>query len=140
MLGSRDGTAPVPGQDRRSRRRDRARSDLAELPHDELARLISTLEEEMREAAADLRFEYAARLRDEIQDLKGELKELLLALSGRARRRPRAGAARSRWPDLGDRAGRQGDQARCVAGRGGRAVVEDDSGGPVPGRSSSRPS
>jgi excinuclease ABC subunit B len=76
MLGSRDGTAPVPGQDRRSRRRDRARSDLAELPHDELARLISTLEEEMREAAADLRFEYAARLRDEIQDLKGELKEL----------------------------------------------------------------
>jgi excinuclease ABC subunit B len=76
MLGSRDGTAPVPGQDRRSRRRDRARSDLAELPHDELARLISTLEEEMRDAAADLRFEYAARLRDEINDLKGELKEL----------------------------------------------------------------
>ncbi len=76
MLGSRDGTAPIPGQDRRSRRRDRARSDLAELPHDELARLISTLEEEMREAAADLRFEYAAKLRDEITDLKGELKEL----------------------------------------------------------------
>ncbi len=76
MLGSRDGTAPVPGQDRRSRRRDRARSDLAELPHDELARLISTLEEEMRDAAADLRFEYAAKLRDEINDLKGELREL----------------------------------------------------------------
>jgi excinuclease ABC subunit B len=76
MLGSRDGTAPIPGQDRRSRRRDRARSDLAELPHSELARLISTLEEEMREAAADLRFEYAAKLRDEISDLKGELKEL----------------------------------------------------------------
>jgi excinuclease ABC subunit B len=76
MLGSRDVTAPVPGRDRRSRRRDRARSDLAELPHDELARLISTLEEEMREAAADLRFEYAARLRDEIQDLRAELREL----------------------------------------------------------------
>jgi len=78
LLGPRDGggTAPVPGQDRRSRRRDRARSDLAELPHDELARLIATLEEEMREAAADLRFEYAARLRDEIKDLKGELSEL----------------------------------------------------------------
>jgi excinuclease ABC subunit B len=78
LLGSREGsgTAPVPGQDRRSRRRDRARSDLAELPHDELARLIATLEEEMREAAADLRFEYAARLRDEIKDLKGELSEL----------------------------------------------------------------
>ena len=52
-------------------RRDRARSDLAELPHDELARLIPTLEEEMREAAAELRFEYAARLRDEINDLQG---------------------------------------------------------------------
>ncbi len=76
MLGSRDGTTPVPGQDRRSRRRDRARRDLAELPHEELSRLISTLEEEMREAAADLRFEYAAKLRDEIADLKGELKEL----------------------------------------------------------------
>jgi excinuclease ABC subunit B len=76
MLGSRDETAPAPGRDRRSRRRDRARSDLAELPHDELARLISTLEEEMREAAADLRFEYAARLRDEIQDLRAELREL----------------------------------------------------------------
>jgi excinuclease ABC subunit B len=76
MLGSRDGTAPVPGRDRRSRRRDRARSDLAELPQEELARLISTLEEEMREAAADLRFEYAAKLRDEISDLKSELKEL----------------------------------------------------------------
>jgi excinuclease ABC subunit B len=76
MLGSRPGTAPVPGQDRRNRRRDRARSDLAQLPHSELARLISTLEEEMRDAAADLRFEYAAKLRDEINDLKGELKEL----------------------------------------------------------------
>ena len=77
LLGSRDGsTTPIPGSDRRSRRRDRARSDLAELPHSELARLISTLEDEMREAAADLRFEYAARLRDEISDLRSELREL----------------------------------------------------------------
>jgi excinuclease ABC subunit B len=72
--GRRDDGAPTPGRDRRNRRRDRARSDLAELPTDELARLISTLEEEMREAAADLRFEYAAKLRDEIQDLRAELK------------------------------------------------------------------
>ena len=34
------------------------------------------LEEEMREAAKELRFEYAARLRDEINDLKRELKEV----------------------------------------------------------------
>ena len=70
-----DGTAPAPGKDRRSRRRDKIKSDFAQLPPDELARLISTLEEEMREAAADLRFEYAARLRDEIHDLKRELKQ-----------------------------------------------------------------
>jgi excinuclease ABC subunit B len=69
--------APVPGKDRRSRRRDRVRSDFAELPKDELGRLIRTLEEEMHEAATGLRFEYAARLRDEINDLKGELKEVV---------------------------------------------------------------
>ncbi|MHB1929949.1 MAG: UvrB/UvrC motif-containing protein, partial [Acidimicrobiales bacterium] len=75
MLGTRDGTAPTPGRDRRSRGRDKARRELQELPHSELARLISTLEEEMRDAAAGLRFEYAARLRDEIADLRAELKE-----------------------------------------------------------------
>ena len=69
-------TAPVPGRDKRSTRRDTPRADLAELPHDELARLIQTLEEEMHEASADLRFEYAARLRDEIKDLKRELREV----------------------------------------------------------------
>jgi excinuclease ABC subunit B len=72
-----DGTAPRPGQDRRNRRRDHMKSDFAELPKDELTRLIQTLEEEMHEAAADLRFEYAGRLRDEIHDLKRELKELV---------------------------------------------------------------
>jgi excinuclease ABC subunit B len=75
LLGQRAGAPPVPGDDRRSRRRDRARSDLAELPKSELSRLIATLEEEMGEAAAELRFEYAARLRDEIADLRNELKE-----------------------------------------------------------------
>jgi excinuclease ABC subunit B len=57
--------------------RDKVRSDLAELPAGELERLIRTLEEEMNEAAADLRFEYAAKLRDEIKDLKRELRELV---------------------------------------------------------------
>jgi excinuclease ABC subunit B len=79
ILASLRGTegAPTPGRDRRSRRHDRVRSDLAELPKDELSRLILTLEEEMHEAATELRFEYAARLRDEINDLKGELKEVV---------------------------------------------------------------
>ena len=69
-------TAPVPGADRRSRRRDE-RSEFADLPHDELGRLIRTLEEEMHQASAELRFEYAARLRDEIADLKRELREVV---------------------------------------------------------------
>jgi excinuclease ABC subunit B len=67
--------APVPGRDRRSRARDRGRGDFHELPDEELRRLILTLEEEMHEAAGDLRFEYAARLRDEINDLKRELRD-----------------------------------------------------------------
>src|SRR3954462_13667276 len=44
-------TAPVPAKDSRSRVRDKVSRELAELPHDELARLIHTLEEEMAEAA-----------------------------------------------------------------------------------------
>jgi excinuclease ABC subunit B len=48
----------------------------AELPADELGRLIATLEEEMQTAAAELRFEYAARLRDEIRSLRRELREV----------------------------------------------------------------
>ncbi len=67
--------ATVPGSDRRKRRPGDVRSEFKELPKPELQRLILTLEEEMREAAVDLRFEYAARLRDEINDLKKELTE-----------------------------------------------------------------
>ncbi len=43
------------------------------LPTEELRALILRLDEEMHEAAGALRFEYAARLRDEIADLKREL-------------------------------------------------------------------
>jgi excinuclease ABC subunit B len=42
----------------------------------DLRRLIQSLEEEMHEAATELRFEYAARLRDEINELKRELREV----------------------------------------------------------------
>jgi excinuclease ABC subunit B len=71
-----DDTAPVPGRDRRRQReRDKVQRDLKSLPQQELGRLIQTLEEEMHEAAADLRFEYAARLRDEIADLRRELRD-----------------------------------------------------------------
>ncbi len=57
-------------------RRRRGRREHPELPREELGRLIRTLEEEMHEAAKDLRFEYAARLRDEVRDLRKELQAL----------------------------------------------------------------
>jgi excinuclease ABC subunit B len=66
--------ATVPGSDRRKRRAGDVRSDFKELPPSELERLIRVLEEEMHDASRDLRFEYAAKLRDEINDLKKELK------------------------------------------------------------------
>ena len=62
--------APVPAKSK-SRRRE----PLGGGP-DELKRLILQLEEEMHQAAEDLRFEYAARIRDEIRDLRRELREV----------------------------------------------------------------
>ncbi|GMR03125.1 MAG: excinuclease ABC subunit UvrB [Acidimicrobiia bacterium] len=58
------------------RARELRRREPLDLTTPDLRRLIRSLEEEMNEAAVDLRFEYAARLRDEINDLKRELKEI----------------------------------------------------------------
>lgn len=49
---------------------------LKELPANDLANLIQELSTQMHQAAADLHFELAARLRDEIQDLKKELRQM----------------------------------------------------------------
>ncbi|MBJ68590.1 MAG: excinuclease ABC subunit B [Acidimicrobiaceae bacterium] len=71
--------APVPGANSRSRRMDSQRriiEDSREMPEDQLQRLILTLEDEMNTAAGELRFEYAARLRDEVRDLKRELRDM----------------------------------------------------------------
>jgi excinuclease ABC subunit B len=54
-------------------------ADLANLPSGELAELIEQLSEQMRAAAAELQFEVAARLRDEIGDLKKELRSMIEA-------------------------------------------------------------
>jgi excinuclease ABC subunit B len=71
-----DGTAPMPGKDRRRQReREKVQRELKSLPQQELARLIQTLEEEMHEASAELKFEYAARLRDEINELRREMRD-----------------------------------------------------------------
>jgi excinuclease ABC subunit B len=58
------------------KRERRRKASHPELPQDELERLIQSLEEEMHQAAKELRFEYAARLRDEVVDLRKELKAL----------------------------------------------------------------
>ena len=68
-----DTTAAAPKRERRKR------PSRPEMPTEELIRLIQSLEDEMHEAAKDLRFEYAARLRDEVVDLRKELKELRAA-------------------------------------------------------------
>ena len=69
-------TAPVPGKgQRKNRERDKIKQEVKSLPQNELQRLLQTLEDEMREAATELKFEYAARLRDEINDLRRELRD-----------------------------------------------------------------
>ena len=61
----------VPG-----RRRRGGKSDVEGLSREELEKLAVTLEEEMFVAAEELRFEYAAKLRDEIKELRRELAAL----------------------------------------------------------------
>ena len=74
---SEAGAVPGRGDRRRSKEHDRVVADLRSLPQQELARLIQTLEEEMNLAASELRFEYAARLRDEVKELRRELRDAL---------------------------------------------------------------
>jgi excinuclease ABC subunit B len=79
MVRARGDDGSVPAARGRARGRGRGASqsavfDLAGVPPEELGRLILTLQEEMHEAATGLRFEEAARLRDEITELKRELK------------------------------------------------------------------
>jgi excinuclease ABC subunit B len=79
LIRGPEDTAPIPGKDRRKRRAVddvKRQQQIKDLGAGELERLIRTLEEEMHEAAADLRFEYAARLRDEVNDLKRELRSV----------------------------------------------------------------
>jgi excinuclease ABC subunit B len=54
-------------------RRRRGKAEVQGMSTDELEKLVITLEEEMFAAAEELRFEYAAKLRDEIKDLRREL-------------------------------------------------------------------
>ena len=73
ILLSLRGEDQAPTTPKRERRR---KITHPEMPTEELERLIQGLEEEMHQAAKDLRFEYAARLRDEVQELRKELRQL----------------------------------------------------------------
>jgi excinuclease ABC subunit B len=66
---SRRGGTPVPGK-------TRSRREPVGGAPDELKRLILQLEEEMHQAAEELRFEYAARIRDEITEIRRELRDV----------------------------------------------------------------
>jgi excinuclease ABC subunit B len=76
LNGFGDDSSNIPGKGgRKQRERDKVKHEMKSLPQKELGMLIQTLEEEMHEAATDLKFEYAARLRDEINDLRRELRD-----------------------------------------------------------------
>jgi excinuclease ABC subunit B len=80
LLGGRQrgrGRAPVPSLGARETTAQARR--LAGLPAGDLAELIQDLTTQMHAAAADLQFELAARLRDEIRDLKSELRQMVEA-------------------------------------------------------------
>ncbi|MYX32641.1 MULTISPECIES: excinuclease ABC subunit UvrB [Streptomycetaceae] len=66
------GKAPVPGLSAKAGEKRAAKS----LPAAELAELIGELTDQMHTAAADLQFEVAARLRDEVGELKKELRQM----------------------------------------------------------------
>nr|WP_218861141.1 excinuclease ABC subunit UvrB [Petropleomorpha daqingensis] len=69
------GKAPVPGLS--SKKAAKAGSiDVQGLPRAELADLITQMNEQMLAAARELQFEVAARLRDELAELKKELRQL----------------------------------------------------------------
>ena len=71
-----DDTAPMPGKDRVvNASATRCSASSARCPSRSWVGSIQTLEEEMHEAAADLKFEYAARLRDEVKELRREFRD-----------------------------------------------------------------
>ncbi|ADP82884.1 excinuclease ABC, B subunit [Pseudofrankia inefficax] len=76
------GKAPVPGMKSRGGKQDavgRYAAELAGMPRHDLANLIRQLDDQMHEAAKELQFELAARLRDEIAELKKELRGMTAA-------------------------------------------------------------
>jgi excinuclease ABC subunit B len=74
--GGVKGKAPVPALGTGAQEAGR---HAAEMPSSDLAQLVQELTEQMHTAAAELQFELAARLRDEISELKKELRQMVEA-------------------------------------------------------------
>ncbi|MGR7026631.1 excinuclease ABC subunit UvrB [Geodermatophilus sp. URMC 62] len=73
------GKAPVPGLSSKATAKGRGKAgaiDVEGLPRAELADLITQMNDQMLAAARELQFEVAARLRDELTELKKELRQL----------------------------------------------------------------
>ncbi|GII92395.1 UvrABC system protein B [Sinosporangium siamense] len=68
------GKAPVPGLS--SKAGQHAKTIVGEMPRAQIEALIESLTDQMHQAAADLRFEVAARLRDELKELKREVRDM----------------------------------------------------------------
>ncbi|WP_426246384.1 excinuclease ABC subunit UvrB [Nocardioides sp. LHG3406-4] len=73
--GAKPGKQPVPGLSKLHH----DAPDTAGIPTSDLADLIQELTTQMKNAAGELQFEVAARLRDEISDLKKELRQMMEA-------------------------------------------------------------
>src|SRR6188472_722728 len=73
--GDKSKKAPVPGLSRMHERLP----DTAGIPSSDLAELVQQLTGQMHTAAGELQFELAARLRDEISELKKELRQMMEA-------------------------------------------------------------
>jgi len=69
-----DSAANVPNLSDKAAR-TRKKVDVESMAQSDLERLVLVLEDEMNEAAGELKFEYAARLRDEIRELRRELRD-----------------------------------------------------------------
>ena len=93
------GDSKVPRGRRQRRSGARGKAKAKEMPTHELERLAVELEEEMLAAAEELRFEYAAQLRDEIRELRRDLREAQ-ELEAPSRRGDGRGSPQGRWRRL----------------------------------------
>ncbi|MFE1410823.1 excinuclease ABC subunit UvrB [Streptomyces sp. NPDC085524] len=75
-LGGKAGQAAKAGKGAKGAKGDKAAEVLTDRPAAELAALIEQMTERMRGAAAELQFEVAARIRDEVGELKKELRQM----------------------------------------------------------------